>query len=289
VKRRKRDHSVDDEPHLSGRPLEPDQSEQDVDAQLRREDAVKDARQERALHSIYNEPAILPNRDPVPIESDWSCHHCGYNLRGLKTGQRCPECGQITRYEPPREGEATYAQYLMSGEGKTHDPHMLWLFLLVLGWAFLGGTAMSFVIYEKAGPFVFVFAGPLLAEIFRMAPIWMLVERYWYRFSHPGTLTAMAVLSGLVNWAMQLLVHWGVLYRPMVYEQWLFRFAAAPVLHVACALIAVRGLQQCRHDAITSQSQPRMGEARRSVIWAIVIHAAFNMSVLMLGGHGYGF
>ena len=27
------------------------------------------------------------------LESDWPCRICGYNLRGLHRGGRCPECG----------------------------------------------------------------------------------------------------------------------------------------------------------------------------------------------------
>ena len=27
------------------------------------------------------------------IDSDVNCQRCGYNLRGLETHQRCPECG----------------------------------------------------------------------------------------------------------------------------------------------------------------------------------------------------
>lgn len=31
---------------------------------------------------------------PTPIEFDYSCIHCGYNLRGLQQDGLCPECGQ---------------------------------------------------------------------------------------------------------------------------------------------------------------------------------------------------
>ena len=31
--------------------------------------------------------------DKIEIEDDVCCVHCGYNLRGLPWGQRCPECG----------------------------------------------------------------------------------------------------------------------------------------------------------------------------------------------------
>ena len=33
-----------------------------------------------------------------PIEGDRACEHCGYNLRGLRMGGVCPECGTAIRY-----------------------------------------------------------------------------------------------------------------------------------------------------------------------------------------------
>ncbi len=30
-----------------------------------------------------------------PIQEDRPCLHCGYNVRGLKMGQKCPECGEV--------------------------------------------------------------------------------------------------------------------------------------------------------------------------------------------------
>lgn len=41
---------------------------------------------------------------PPTIESDLACIHCGYNLRTLRSGGNCPECGQPiwrSRLTPP--------------------------------------------------------------------------------------------------------------------------------------------------------------------------------------------
>lgn len=31
---------------------------------------------------------------PIPIAADTHCTNCGYNLRGLKPTDQCPECSQ---------------------------------------------------------------------------------------------------------------------------------------------------------------------------------------------------
>ena len=40
------------------------------------------------LHSVFDEPAIFPRNEKQLIDSDWPCSKCGYNLRGLTTGNR---------------------------------------------------------------------------------------------------------------------------------------------------------------------------------------------------------
>lgn len=35
-----------------------------------------------------------PEPPPEPITDDQSCHKCGYNVRTLKVGGTCPECGE---------------------------------------------------------------------------------------------------------------------------------------------------------------------------------------------------
>ncbi len=39
------------------------------------------------------EPATHPTSQPGTVTKDRPCQNCGYNLRGLEAGGRCPECG----------------------------------------------------------------------------------------------------------------------------------------------------------------------------------------------------
>ncbi len=96
------DQSIDQEPHLRQQSFKPDTSEENAARRLARDRAGVDPDEERAQHSVFDEPATLPNRPSVLIDRDWSCRNCGYNLRGLMTGHRCPECGNVELYEPPR-------------------------------------------------------------------------------------------------------------------------------------------------------------------------------------------
>lgn len=43
-----------------------------------------------------------------PIDSDRPCHSCGYNLKGLKYGDRCPECGTPARSRTRHEGSRIF-------------------------------------------------------------------------------------------------------------------------------------------------------------------------------------
>ena len=60
------DDSVHREPHLSKGPFTPDNAEPKVEEHLELERLARDAERERAEHSVFNEPATLPNRPPAP-------------------------------------------------------------------------------------------------------------------------------------------------------------------------------------------------------------------------------
>lgn len=47
-----------------------------------------------------------PHATPDPYEGDWPCRKCGYNLKGLQRGSRCPECG----FAPPQRASVLSAR-----------------------------------------------------------------------------------------------------------------------------------------------------------------------------------
>lgn len=51
----------------------------------------------------------------MPPGVDVLCHKCGYNLRGLTDGGRCPECSAVIRLDWPRAEWSRWRVILTSG------------------------------------------------------------------------------------------------------------------------------------------------------------------------------
>ncbi len=62
------DPSIEHEPHLSDVPAQSDASEAKTARNLEEQLARADPDEERAKHSVFDEPAILPGREPVVID-----------------------------------------------------------------------------------------------------------------------------------------------------------------------------------------------------------------------------
>lgn len=89
------------------------------------------------------------------IDTDRSCTGCGYNLRGLKLGGNCPECGRIvTNAAKPRSQQ----HYLGEAPGKYLA--ILGLGLLVMG---MGGLAMTFMVIAPS-VISLLSGGPLVGD-----------------------------------------------------------------------------------------------------------------------------
>ena len=282
-------HSIRKEPHLQSQPFKPDATEEKVERQLAGERAGRDPDEERAKHSVFDEPAVLPNRPSILVDRDWSCRNCGYNLRGLMTGHRCPECGCIELYEPPREGELTYAQWLAEHKDRA-SLGKSWLIAAsvpLMGIPF--AVLCAFFVVEHLMLPNFVVLGPAVSEALKIAIALVLIERRSFLVRRPGQIYLMTLGTAAVFAVIQNLVYLLVYFTNSPVELVVYRWAVGLPLHGLCTLIATRGLILVWERAQQERRVAGVGRAYPYVAVAIVLHVVFNLCVFVRGDFGCGF
>jgi len=294
VKRRKPDRSsdpsIDAEPHLRPTSFEQDPSESAARKKLQAEHQSQDPDEERAKHSVFDEPAVLPNRPAVVIDRDWSCRTCGYNLRGLDTGHPCPECGHIERYEPPREGEVSYATWVAErAQRGSGFRARLKLLGIVVAVGIPLSLANSFAVMEFTGALSFIVFGPFISEALRISPAWVLVERFPQRVSSREQLWLIGIVVAVLFAIAQNIVFLSLLFSGSPLELIFFRWTGAVAAHVICGALALRGVVTSWEAARAEQRVPMMSNAYRGFATAIAVHATANACVFFTGYLGYGF
>ncbi len=282
-------HSIHNEPHFQKQPFTPDTAEENAERQLAGERAGRDPDEERAKHSVFDEPATLPNRQSILIDRDWSCRNCGYNLRGLTTGHRCPECGCVELYEPPREGELTYAQWLVEHEGRV-SRRKSWLIAACV--PFMGipfAVFCAFFVVEYLLMLNFIAVGPAMSEVLKIGIASAVIERRSFLVRRPGQIYLMTLGTAAVFAAIQNLVYLLVYFTDSPVELVVYRWAVCLPLHGLCTLIATRGLVSVWERVQHEHRSISVSRAYSYVAIAIVLHAVYNLCVFMRGYLGYGF
>ncbi len=246
------------------------------------------AEEELARHSVFDEPDVLPGRPSEVIEQDWSCSACGYNLRGLPTGHRCPECGHIELYRPPPPGEASFgAWYARRKEAASSSRTWLVIALaMVFGgpWAVVG--AMWNWMPSVWGPVVL---GPATEEVMKIAAIALVIEKRPYLFADAWQIK-LAAIGGALGFAIvENVLYLTVYVASPSLGLMMWRWTVCVGLHLGCTSIAVLGLVKVWEDIAREQRAPRMTRAVGSLVLAIILHGAYNGLVTMADMIGYGF
>ncbi len=283
--------SASHEPHL--RPDRPppavDPSEARADRHLRFEPAGAESTF-RDGHSVWDEPDILPGRSDNLIDQDWLCSACGYNLRGLFVGQRCPECGRVELYRPPPPGVDSYRTWLQRHVERT-GPETCWL--VALGAALVGGlwaVIASLIGTQHAGIggwSTFILAAvyaPAIEETMKIAAGAYVVELrpYWFKRDeqiHLATVGAAVVFAVIEN-----LIYLHVFVQSPTVKLALWRWFVCTALHVGCTYLAARGLVEVWRQALTEYRRPRITQALRFLVPAIILHGAYNGSMIAAEG-----
>jgi len=249
------DPSIENEPHMQGGVFRPDPSE--ADAQ-RRIAAAADAQtdDDRVEHSVWEEPGV------------------SHELAGRPSGE-----------------DLTYAGWLTRRMAETSTLHSWAVTLAVaasagvcgIGGAFLGGGA------SLSGVVLLTVIGPLTEEVMKIAVAFWVVEKRPFLFKSGVQIILCAMAGGVAFAVLENLIYLN-LYIPDPSEaivRW--RWTVCVVLHTGCSTLAGVGLMRIWSGTIVQKARPQFSLGAPLLVTAVVVHALYNTSVLLLHLSGFHF
>ncbi len=275
-------HGADPAPPPAFSPSSPDPAADPSEAKARAllGRTGPDADLTAAQHAVQEEPA-LRGHDGVFIGRDWSCAACDYNLRGLWTGQPCPECGEAINLAPPPTTGPGYASWLsdrMHGTSWARSWAVVALVAVAAGpWAVLGALFQG-----AGGYFGMIVLGPAVEEVMKIALIGLVIELRPYLFKSPAQIYLAALGSGLAFASIENLLYLGLYIPDPSADIIAWRIVVCTALHVGCTCIAAVGTHRSWAQAITQLRPAAVPVQLPWLVLAIVIHSIYNATVTFL-------
>ncbi len=240
----KRDHSIENEPHLQSGGWQRDPSEAKAEARI-------------------NEATVRENIDDVIDQSVWSEPAVSENVTG-----------------PPPEGAMTYAYWLtwrISQTGFLDSWALAFCWALLAGpLAILGVLIGSIYMPAMLLPVHVVLIGPVAEELMKVAiPLWV-VERRPYLFKSRFQIFACAIAGGLVFAAVENVMYLNVeLFNwDNVLTRW--RWTVCVALHSLCCVVSALGLSRIWKTTIDEKTMPAIQSGVPYFITAMFIHGSYN-------------
>jgi hypothetical protein len=275
------DPGIEHEPHLRGQAARGDASEPKADDVLRREGQRGRHARDRALQSVHAEPftTIESAAGKHVIDDDYPCAQCGYNLRGLRYGERCPECGH--------NDAMTYAQWLADAQARVTNAQS-WIIAAVL--ALLGGPlAVVGTLWAMGDALAIIIVGPTAEEILKVVAVVMLVEIRPHLIRFAVQIPLIAIGSAVGFAVIENLLYLNVYIPNPPPGLVLWRWTICIALHVGCTAIASIGVLRAWKAGNAAGKPPDATAILPWLVAAIILHGAYNAFAVALELTGFRF
>ncbi|MBX3373356.1 MAG: hypothetical protein KF817_05930 [Phycisphaeraceae bacterium] len=292
--RHERDQGIGREPHLR-----PDGASARDGEATRRTEAHAEARLAREAarrpdhdHSVFDEPGGIFGADSPagrrgPIEQDWTCEHCGYNLRGHEVLAACPECGRVSWTQPGPHARGRYAQRMREDRAR---PRPSWY----LPSAFAAGAALAIVfgvacaVVSRLPGGLSIVVLPVVAEVAKVAVVLLTIEKRPALLRRESELRAIVLTTALLVALVEGVSGAAILGMtipaggPIDLWRVVLPFVVAAVVQVGCALWPLPALVRAWRDAVDEGRRPRMDPVYRRLFEAAGAHAVIRAAVFLL-------
>jgi RsiW-degrading membrane proteinase PrsW (M82 family) len=243
-----RDHSIEHEPHLRGRPFRADSSEE----KTRYEVTPDLSDDDRVDHSVWDEPALRITGMKAPIDALTFEHWLADKQRRTTAVESWAWTGLIVLATGPMAVIGT-----MIGTGST------------------GGAAAMTILGV-------VLIGPLVEEVMKVVfPLWV-AERKPYLFRSRLQIAVCALAGGLAFAAIENVLYLNVYVPDPPAGLVTWRWTVCVALHMGCSLIAGLGVMRVWSNAVRNTRRPQATDAYSMTVTAVVIHGTYNAFAVAL-------